>query len=217
MSGLLQTEVRTLDRLNDDVLWPCSPAPKSPLPQPRNRDVSTGRPGKPPPRRQASLGDVLGVEAAATSPSSHGVQPKARAGTPVIVEITGSRLAPDTQRLKRTVPGGREESPRQLLHDPAPRPGCPAPSEHLAADPRDRVPALRSCSTSAWAAGKPGPLAGGAGGTAWPGSCPSARETHRTLECGPCAGAAAADGSTGGSRAGCDSVDRKSGSLSAPA
>lgn len=124
MSGLLQTEVRTLDRLNDDVLWPCSPAPKSPLPQPRNRDVSTGRPGKPPPRRQASLGDVLGVEAAATSPSSHGVQPKARAGTPVIVEITGSRLAPDTQRLKRTVPGGREESPRQLLHDPAPRPGC---------------------------------------------------------------------------------------------
>lgn len=138
------------------------------------------------------------LEAVATSPSSHCVQLKAGAGTLVIVKITGSLLAPDTQRLKRTVLGGREESPRRLLHSPAPRPrcqgctvpgawtwraGCPAPSEHLAAAPRDRAPALRSCSTSAWAAGKPGPRVGGRRGhsLAWepPVSLGDARQLGR--------------------------------------
>lgn len=168
------------------------------------------------------------LEAAATSPSSHGVQLKAGAGTPVIVEITGSLLAPDTQRLKRTVLDGREESPRQLLHDPAPRPGCQGctvpgawPWRAGARHPQSILPQTlgTGCQHLEAAARLPEPqesrdrLRAGAGGTAWPGSCPSARETHRTLECGPCAGAAAADGSTGGSRAGCDLVDRKSSSV----
>lgn len=91
----------------------------------------------------------------ATSLSSHGVRLKAGAGIPV-AEVMGS-LLPDTHHRKRTVQGSTEESPRRLGHNPRPRPGCqghpvpgawragyPAPSEHLAAAPRDRVAALEA-------------------------------------------------------------------------